>query len=113
VSETGNVSTYFEPDPSHASDPSDVVAGCMECEADAVLFDERALPTAFFDLSSGVAGELLHKLSVYRIRLAAVVPDPSIHSERFREFARESNAGRQFRFFPTREAAVAWLESGS
>jgi len=35
----------------------------------------------------------------------------AIHSLRFQEFLREANRGRQFRFFPTREEAIQWLES--
>jgi hypothetical protein len=42
--------------------------------------------------------------------MAAVLPDPSIHSARFQDFAREANRGRQIRFFATRGEAVAWLE---
>jgi hypothetical protein len=106
------MSTYFEykPDPPEAFAVRSVIAGCVENGADALLFDRDALAPAFFDLSSGVAGELLHQLSIYRIRMAAVVPDPAQHSQRFQEFMREANQGRQYRFFPDREAAIAWLE---
>jgi hypothetical protein len=107
------VSAYFElRDPGTGSfDPAGVVAGCIESGAHALLIDRGALPDAFFDLSSGVAGELLHRLSVYGIRLAGVVPDPAAHSQPFQEFLREANRGKQFRFFPRREDAVHWLES--
>jgi hypothetical protein len=103
---------FFEPDASLPFDPADVFTRCVEAGAPALLLDSAAFPPEFFDLSTGIAGELLHKLSTYRIRLAGVVPDPSAHSERFAEFVRESNRGSQFRFFETREQAVAWLESG-
>ena len=84
---------------------------CIEHGAQALLFDRGALPAAFFDLSTGVAGELAQKLANYGIRMAAVVPDLSACSARFRDFARETNAGRQLCFFPTRQEAIAWLES--
>ena len=54
----------------------------------------------------------MQKLVDYRVRMAAVVPDLAGCPERFREFAREANRGRQFRFFATREAALAWLHAG-
>jgi hypothetical protein len=102
--------TFVEPDASQPFDPLALVTRCMESDTGSLLLCENATPPAFFDLSTGLAGELLHKLSMYRIRLAVVVPDPTIHSTRFQEFAREANTRGAFRFFPTREAAVDWLE---
>ena len=104
------MAAYYEPEPAQAFDPVAVVTSCIESGARSLLLDESKLPTEFFDLSSGLAGELLHKLTVYRIPMAGVVPDPSAHSPRFQDFAREANRGRQFRFFSTREEAIGWLE---
>ena len=91
-------------------DPTAVVVGCVESGARLLLADHGALPPAFFDLSSGVAGELLHRLSMYGIRMAGVVPDPTIHSRPFQDFLRETNYGTQVRFFATRGESVRWLE---
>jgi hypothetical protein len=87
------------------------VIGCVEHGARALLLDAEALPAAFFDLRTGVAGEVCQKLTNYGIRMAAVVPDLSVHPPRFREFAREANGGHQCRFFPSRAEAIAWLEA--
>jgi len=103
------VPEYFEPDGAQA-DPIAALRSCIERRCRALLFDHATLPAAFFDLSTGVAGELVQKLTNYGIRMAGVVPDLSVHSPRFREFAREANAGRQFRFFATRQEAIDWLE---
>lgn len=89
-----------------------VVTRAIESGARALLLDRDALPPAFFDLSSGVAGDLVHRLTLYEIRMAAVVPDVASHSGPFQAFAREANRGTQFRFFPTRGEAAAWLEAG-
>lgn len=107
------MSTYFELPAQSAGDfdPAAVATSAIESGAYALLADRSALPPEFFDLSSGVAGELLHRLSVYGIRMAGVVRDPSSHSVPFQDFLRESNRGKQFRFFPTREEAIRWLES--
>ena len=102
--------TYFEADGALPFDPVEIFTQCVEAGARSLLLDHAALSREFFDLSSGVAGEL-HKLSTYRIRLAVVVPDPSIHSQRFQEFLREANTGSQFRFFASRGEATRWLES--
>jgi Domain of unknown function (DUF4180) len=95
-----------------AFDASAAVARCLEHRVRGLLFDDGALPPAFFDLRTGVAGDLLQKLANYRIRMAAVVPDPSAHGPRFRELADEANRGRQLRFAAIRADAIAWLESG-
>jgi predicted pyridoxine 5'-phosphate oxidase superfamily flavin-nucleotide-binding protein len=103
--------SYFEPGPLASFDPPAVVRGCIENGKRSLLLDVDALPPSFFDLSSGVAGELLHRLGLYGIRLASVVPDPSVHSAPFQSFLLETNRGRQARFFPTRREAVEWLGS--
>jgi hypothetical protein len=93
--------------------PSELVGACMERDAHGLLLDHGALSPAFFDLSSGVAGDLVQKLTNYAIRTAAVVPDPSLHSAPFREFARELDHSRRFRFFERRDQAVEWLSAES
>lgn len=100
---------WFEPAAAAPFDPRAVATQCIESGTGALLLDAHALPPEFYDLSTRVAGELLHRLSIYRIRLAAVVPDPSVHSAPFQDFVREANRGRHFQFFPTRQEAIDWL----
>lgn len=102
---------YYEVKPTLPFDPTVIVTSCAESGADSLLLDEGSLPSDFFDLSSGLAGELLHRLSIYHLRMAAVVPDLTIHSAYFQAFVLEANKGQMFRFFPTRQEAVDWLES--
>jgi uncharacterized protein DUF4180 len=104
-----SISDFFEPDPAQASDLIATIGGCLERGSGALLLDRAVLPAEFFDLSTGLAGELVQKLTNYRIRMAAVVPDLSVHSPRFCEFVREANRGGQFRFFATRDEAIGWL----
>ncbi len=102
---------YFEAptDDSSRLRPQDLVGACMEHDSRRLLLDHGSLPADFFDLSSGVAGELVQKLTNYGIRMAAVVPDLGVHSTSFRDFAREANQGAPFRFFQARGEAVEWL----
>jgi hypothetical protein len=100
---------YFEPEPDQPFDAASIATSCIEHGARAVLLDQRAIPPEFFDLSTRVAGELLHCLGKYGIRLAAVVPDPMRHSGPFQDFLREANRRGQYRFFASRSDAVAWL----
>ena len=108
------MSDYFEapPHPAGPSDPAALVTACIESGARALLCDRGSLPPEFFDLSTGHAGAMVQRLTLYGIRMAAVVPDPGVHSRAFQDFAREADGGRWFRFFPDRERAVAWLASG-
>ncbi len=102
---------YYEPDAAQPFEPAALVVGCIENGVRSILLDQPAVAREFFDLSTGLAGELLQKLANYRIRLAVVLPDPSIHSLRFREFAREANKGNQCHFFGTRGEAIDRLEA--
>jgi hypothetical protein len=103
--------SHFEPEAGTKLAPDSLVAGCVENSASSLLLDGGSLPDAFFDLATGFAGELLHGMSKYGLRLAAVVPDPTDHPLRFQEFLRETNRGEQFRFFPSRREALEWLSS--
>lgn len=90
--------------------PEDLVGRCFETGTTALLIEDGALPPAFFDLSTGIAGDVVQKVTNYQLRLAVVVPDLSVHSAHFRDFAREAGRGARFRFFPTSEEAASWLE---
>lgn len=86
---------------------------CVEAGAGALRLDAEDLPEAFFALRTGLAGELLQKLQVYRIRLAVVRARRDDLPARFQELLREADRGAWFRFLPTREAAEAWLREGA
>lgn len=90
-------------------DVSDVIGACLG--AAGLLLGEAELAPAFFDLKTGLAGELLQKLVNYRVRTAIVVPDPERHGERFTELAREHATHPVIRFLRTREEAEVWLHA--
>jgi hypothetical protein len=98
------VSEYFEisPQPTGGFDAVGVVDACIESGTDRLLLDDGALPPEFFDLSTGVAGAMVQRLTQYEIRMAGVVPDPSAHSRSFHDLpARRTRAGRGSASFPT------------
>lgn len=76
-----------------------------------LLLDEADLAPSFFDLKSGLAGEVFQKFVNYRVPLALVVLDPGVHGHRFRELAREHGSHPMVRILPDREEAAAWLAS--
>jgi hypothetical protein len=103
------MSDFFEPEGARPVDPLRAVVAAIEHGTYRLLLDAGTLPPSFFDLSTGVAGDVVQKLVNYGVRMAAVVPELDAHSVRFQEFAREANRFAQFRFFATRAEAVAWL----
>lgn len=102
------MTAFFEAPP---GDPLLAFRGCIESGAPALLFAAGALPPRYFDLRTGIAGDLAQKCVSYGLRMAAVVPDLAAQPARFQEFAREANRGHTFRFVATRDEAVAWLEA--
>ena len=78
-------------------------------EEGGLLLSEANLAPAFFDLTSGLAGELFQKFVNYRVPLALVVKDPALHGERFVELAREHRNHTMVRIFPDHDTAAKWL----
>ncbi len=93
---------------STSDDASDLVGSAWSHDAAMVAVPVGRLDSAFFDLRSGIAGEITQKLVNYRIRLA-VVGDIAEHvaaSDALRDFVWESNRGDHV-WFVDDEAALA------
>lgn len=104
--------SYYHPKSEMDFNPQELFTACVEKGAGGILLEEDHLPPAVFDLSTGLLGELLHKLSVYRIRLALVIEDPEQYSHPFQAFLLEANQGTMIRSFSNPESAADWLEKG-
>ena len=76
-----------------------------------LIFVENDLSSEFFNLRSGLAGELFQKFINYRIRVAIVLPDPTAYGERFSELAYEHRSHSAIRIVQSRQEAMAWLSS--
>jgi hypothetical protein len=76
-----------------------------------LVLEEAELGPEFFDLRTGLAGELFQKFVNYRAPLAIVIPDPRLHGERFSELAHEHRRHPTVRIFPDRASAEDWLDS--
>lgn len=77
----------------------------MEHGCTALIVRKGNLPPAFFDLTSGVAGEMLQKFSTYHMRLAVVGDFSQVQGNALRDFIYESNRRRQILFVPTAKEA--------
>ena len=92
-----------------AADGADLVGNLYFQGFDGVLLLERHLAPAFFDLKTGLAGEVLQKFSTYRLRLAIVGDFSTYPGRSIQDFIRESNERGQICFVASREAALARL----
>ena len=80
-------------------------------EQGALLINESNLCQEFFDLRSGLAGELFQKSINYGTPLAMVVSDPQKYGDRFSELVHEHRRHALVRFFATDVEARKWLEA--
>ena len=77
--------------------------------AEGLLLDNDSLGENFFDLSSGVAGELFQTFNNYGKKLALVVPDLQPYSQSFQQLALEHRRNNSIRFFANHAEAQQWL----
>ncbi len=80
-----------------------------ECPTETIVLEREDLDEGFYDLSSGVAGDILQKVSNYRRRLAILGDFAGFGSAALRDFIYESNRTGQVVFAPDLQAAVALL----
>jgi hypothetical protein len=78
----------------------DLLAEGHSLEADWVAVGTALLDPAFFDLRSGVAGEILQATVTYQLPLAVFgpLPEQAASSNAFAALVRESNRGRHHWF---------------
>jgi hypothetical protein len=81
----------------------------MDSSAEGIIVHQENIDERFFDLRSGLAGEMLQKVVNYRLRLA-IVGDFSIYeSNSLRAFISESNRSNSIAFAATVEDAIKRL----
>lgn len=85
-----------------------VNAGYNGCNG--VIIHESVINPLFFDLRTGIAGEILQKFSNYRMRLAIVGDFSHVESKSLRDFIRESNNRGIINFVATAYEALERLD---
>lgn len=78
-----------------------------------IVVQKQAIAEDFFDLRTRIAGDVLQKFINYHFKLAIVGDFSGYTSKSLRDFMRESNAGRDIFFVPTKEEAIARLAQAS
>lgn len=89
-------------------DALDAIGAAWGSDASTILVPVERFDPRFFELRTGVLGELTQKFVNYRIRLV-VLGDVTAHtqaSDAFRDYVRETNAGDQV-WFVADEADLA------
>ncbi len=71
-----------------------------------IILKKEMLDDGFFNLKTGIAGEILQKVSNYRMKLAIVGDFSNYSSKSLRDFIFESNQGLQVIFVGTTEIAL-------
>lgn len=75
----------------NSQDAADLVGMCYGHDANGILVRKENVHPDFFDLRTGLAGEVLQKFSTYQFQLA-IIGDFSVHeSKSLRDFILESN----------------------
>ncbi|WP_214226403.1 DUF4180 domain-containing protein [Pedobacter sp. B4-66] len=85
----------------NAEDGLQIMIDLYYQDFDKIIIHENNITPDFFDLKTGIAGELLQKFSNYRLRLVIVGDFSKYDSNSLRDFIYESNKGRQINFLAT------------
>ncbi|HUM88253.1 MAG TPA: DUF4180 domain-containing protein [Prolixibacteraceae bacterium] len=76
---------------------------------DRIVIYEKDITPDFFDLKTGIAGEILQKFSTYRIRLSIVGDFTKYKSKSLNDFIAESNKMRHINFVCSCDEAIKIL----
>lgn len=98
---------------SDVQDALDLMATARhQYDCDKILLPVSAVTPAFFDLRTGIAGEILQKYTNYGVQVAFVGDFSQYTSKALRDFIRESNRGGRVLFLDSRDAALEALHGG-
>ncbi|MGG7469432.1 DUF4180 domain-containing protein [Chryseobacterium arthrosphaerae] len=89
-----------------AQDGLDLMGNVYYQGFDKVILHEKNITPEFFDLKTGIAGEILQKFSNYRIGLAIIGDFSKYESKSIKDFIFESNTTKHVNFVGTLEEAL-------
>lgn len=92
-----------------AGDGLDLLGNVYYQGYDKVILHQKNIIADFFDLKTGIAGEVLQKFAQYRMPLAIVGDFSQVESKSLTDFIYESNQGKHVNFLGTTAEAVARL----
>ncbi|MBF6595390.1 MAG: DUF4180 domain-containing protein [Thermaceae bacterium] len=89
------------------SDIPDLLGASMD--ADGLILTEQDLSPEFFDLGTGLAGEVFQKFTNYKIPVALVIPHANVYGQHFSELAYEHKTHPLIHFVSSVTEAKVWL----
>ena len=89
----------------NAEDAAELLMNCRYNGSESIIINEANLPPAFFDLKTGLAGDILQKFSTYQGRLAIIGDFSKYESKSLKDFIYESNKQGRINFVNTIEEA--------
>lgn len=95
---------------SQAQQILDIFGNLISVDCERIIIHDKNLHSDFFELKTGLAGDILQKFSNYKVKLAIVGDFSKYNSKSLKDFILESNK-RNFVFFTDNfEAAMRRLE---
>jgi len=93
----------------NTQDAVDLMANCLYQGANRIIIYEKDIIPEFFDLKTGIAGDILQKFSTYGVCLAIVGDFSKYTAKSLRNFIFESNKYKRINFVKTVEEAKVRL----
>ena len=90
-------------------DALDIMANASYMGSGKIILYERNINPEFFDLKTGLAGEILQKFSTYGVSLAIIGDFDTYSSKSLNDFIRESNRYGHVNFTATLDDAIKAL----
>ena len=90
----------------NAQDAVDIMADCSYNGSGHIILGEENIAPEFFDLKTGLAGEILQKFSNYKVRIAIVGDFSKYQKKSFRDFVFESNKRGHVNFVASFDEAI-------
>jgi len=94
-----------------AEDGLDLLGNLYYQDVDSVILHAKNITPAFFDLTTGIAGELLQKFSNYRMRLAIIGDFSHYTGKSINDFIFESNKAGHINFVGSLADALRTLSN--
>jgi hypothetical protein len=93
----------------NVTDVLDIIGNAESIRSRKIIIRQEHMSPEFFELETGIAGEILQKFANYDIRLAIIGDFTTYNSKNLKDFIYESNKAGQFIFVSTLEEAIQRL----
>jgi len=94
-------------------DAIDIIAEVSYNDSECIIMKEKHFSPLFFDLKSGLAGDILQKFSNYKMRLFIIGDFSKFKSKSLQDFIRESNKYKLVNFISDSKEAFEILSKNS